>query len=181
MDEIGKMAMPEFFPYRDVYLKGRPQHDKYDPFRIKHPQMPNSRRAKIFSPFDALRGFNEAVAAKNVQYEDRMSLSPEDQEELDRRFHILHSLTAGSRMAAANRVQVSVTYFEVCRDENHEACGSQGLYKTVTGICRNVDAEITRSILVDGTRIPMEDIRTIEASGDIFKRNWEDQSSNWDE
>ncbi|MBR2324074.1 MAG: hypothetical protein IKA39_04185, partial [Clostridia bacterium] len=36
--------------------------------------------------------------------------------------------------------------------------GSQGQYKTITGICLNVDAEVTKTILVDGMRIPMEDI-----------------------
>ena len=29
-------------------------------------------------------------------------------------------------------------------------------------------------------RIPMEDILKIESPGDIFKRNWEDQSADWD-
>ena len=109
-----------------------------------------------------------------------MVVSPEDQEELDRRFHILHNLTWNSRMARANRVQVTVTYYEPCSDVNSEAYGSQGQYKTITGICMNVDAEVTRTILVDEMLIRMEDIRSIEAQEDIFKRNWEDQSANWD-
>ena len=46
--------------------------------------MPCSRRAKIFAPFDALKGFSEAVASKDVLYRDRVILTPEDQEELDR-------------------------------------------------------------------------------------------------
>jgi hypothetical protein len=33
---------------------------------------------------------------------------------------------------------------------------------------------------VDEMRIRMEDIRSIESPGDIFKRNWEDQSADWD-
>ena len=48
------------------------------------------------------------------------------------------------------------------------------------GICLNVDAEVTKTILVDGMRIPMEDTLKIESPGDIFKRNWEDQSADWD-
>ena len=83
-------------------------------------------------------------------------------------------------MARVNRVQVIVTYYEPCSDMNSESYGSQGQYKTVTGICRNVDAEVTRTILVDEMRIRMEDIRSIESPGDIFKRNWEDQSADWD-
>ena len=70
---------------------------------------------------------------KNELYEDQLVLSPEDQEELDRRFGILHNLTYNSRMSRANRVQVTVTYYEPCSDVNSESYGSQGQYKTVTG------------------------------------------------
>lgn len=117
---------------------------------------------------------------KNEIYTDKAGLSPEDQEELDRRFSILHNLTYNSRMARANRVQVTVTYYEACSDVNSEAYGSQGQYKTVTGICWNVDAEVTKTILVEGIRIRMEDIREIESPEKLFETRWEDQSSDWD-
>ena len=54
MSSIGVMSMPVDFRYREVFLKGRPRHDRYDPFRIRHPSMDRGHRAKIFSPFDAL-------------------------------------------------------------------------------------------------------------------------------
>ncbi|MBR3402397.1 MAG: hypothetical protein IKG67_09205 [Parasporobacterium sp.] len=54
---------PADFRYYAAYCKGRPQHDKFDPFLIRHPSMKSSRRAKIFSPFDALRGFRDALCA----------------------------------------------------------------------------------------------------------------------
>ena len=72
------MAMPADFRYRDVFLKGKPQHDRFDLFRIRHPSMDVGRRAKIFSPFDALKGFNEAIASKDVLYRERVELSDED-------------------------------------------------------------------------------------------------------
>ena len=53
--------MPAGFRYRDVFLKGRPQHDRFDSFRIRHPQMDVGKRAKIFAPFDALEGFSDAL------------------------------------------------------------------------------------------------------------------------
>ena len=34
---LGVMSMPAGFRYRDVFLKGRPKHDRFDSFRIKHP------------------------------------------------------------------------------------------------------------------------------------------------
>ena len=166
---LGVMSMPAGFRYRDVFLKGRPKHDRFDSFRIKHPQMDVGKRAKLFAPFDALRGFNFAILMKNELYEDQLVLSPEDQEEMDRRFEILHDLTYNSRIARANRVQVTITYYEPCSDVNSESYGSQGQYKTITGICWNVDAEVTKTILVDEMRIRMEDIREIDSPGDIFK------------
>ena len=177
--KVGTMEIPESFRYREAFLKGRPKHEKYDSFWIKHPPMTASRRAKIFTPFDALRGFDFAILMKNELYEDQRILSPEDQEELNRRFNILHNLTYNSRMAKENRVQVDVTYYEPCSDANSEAYGSQGQYKTITGICWNVDAEVTRTILVDDIRIRIEDIRSIESTEDLFERHWEDQSVDW--
>ena len=57
------IKIPENFKYRDVFLKGKPCHDKHSTFYAKHPPMPPSRWAKIFSPFDALRGFSDAITS----------------------------------------------------------------------------------------------------------------------
>lgn len=140
MNTKDNRKIPADFRYRDVYIKGKPRHDTYDPFRVRHPVMDRGRRAKIFAPFDALRGFGDAVAAKDILYEERRILSQEDAQELGRRLAILHRLTASSRLAKANRVEVTITYYEPCKDENHEYYGLRGRYQTVTGICRRVDA-----------------------------------------
>ncbi|MBQ9061904.1 MAG: hypothetical protein IJ121_03605 [Eubacterium sp.] len=71
MRAVGAMEMPVNFRYRDVFLKGKPQHDRFDPFRIRHPGMERRRRAKIFAPFDALKGFNEAIAAMDIRCAER--------------------------------------------------------------------------------------------------------------
>ena len=55
---------PEGSRYLQVMRRGKPIHDPDDAFRAKYPAMPLSRRAKIFAPFDALKGFREAIAAK---------------------------------------------------------------------------------------------------------------------
>ena len=62
MSRIGEMNMPAGFRYKDVFEKGKPQHDRFDSFSIRHPRMDVGKRAKIFAPFDALKGFDEAVA-----------------------------------------------------------------------------------------------------------------------
>ena len=58
---IGYMPMPADFRHRELFYAGRPVHRKYDDFWYRHPTMSLSRRAKIFAPFDALRGFSDAV------------------------------------------------------------------------------------------------------------------------
>ena len=174
MSAIGVMAMPADFRYREVFLKGKPQHDRCDPFRIRHPRMNTGHRAKIFAPFDALKGFNEAVSAKEVLYEHRIELSPEDAAELDRRLTILHNLTYNSRMARANRVQVSVTYYQPCMDPNHDDYRLRGQYHTISGICWNVDAEVNRTITIDRMKLSLDDVLRIDALDDVFQIHWKD-------
>ena len=173
MKKPGELPMPPNFRYRDAYLQGRPQHDQNDSFRAKHPQMPLSKRAKIFAPFAALKGYDEAVEAKQALYTDRVSLSPEEQELLDRKLSALHVLTEDARKAAENQVRVQVTYFEPCSDPDSEAFGREGQYVTVNGVCLNVDTLVTQTIRVDDLRIPLEDVVQIEAE-DIFPDEWGD-------
>ena len=165
--------MPADFQYRDVFLKGKPEHDRYDSFRIKHPRMNVGHRAKIFAPFDALKGFSDAVSSKDILYEDRKDLAQEDREEIDRRLHILHNLTWNGRIARTNQVQISVTYYVPCTDENSEAYGYRGQYQTITGICWKVDPEVGRTILVDKATIEIEDVLRIESTDGIFSESWD--------
>ena len=168
MTGVGVMPMPAEFSYRDVFLKGKPQHDRYDLFRIKHPKMDVGHRAKIFAPFDALKGFGAAIAAKDAVYRPRIELEREEREELDRRLRILRELTGNSATARRNRVEVSVTFFSPCPDEDDDTYGSVGQYVTVTGICRGVDAEVTRTIRVDDMRLELEDVVRIESPTGMF-------------
>ena len=66
-DKINAPALPPSFRYRNVYEKGKPTHEKFDSFAVRHPPMELSKRAKIFSPFDALKGFAEAISAKEAE------------------------------------------------------------------------------------------------------------------
>ena len=166
---IGDIPMPTGFRYREILLKGKPKHDKTDAFRIRHPNMDVGKRAKIFAPFDALKGFNEVVASKDVLYENKRELNEEDQAELNRRLDILHGLTYNSRMARENHVKVMVTYYIPCNDKENEAYGYRGQYQQLTGICRNVDAEVSQTIRIDDRKIRFADIRSVEADTDIFK------------
>ena len=117
---VGAMAMPLDFKYKNVLQRGRPKHNKYDDFYRKHPPMDRVRWAKIFAPFDALDGFDEAVGAKLVQYEERHDLSECEKEELDQKLSTLHSLTYNGRVARQNKPAVEVKYFSPCTDVHSE-------------------------------------------------------------
>ena len=66
---MSKEKIPSGFRYQKVLEKGRPAHEKTDPFRIRHPAMPCAKRAKIFAPFDALRGFGDMIREAESQSE----------------------------------------------------------------------------------------------------------------
>ena len=136
--QLGAMPMPSTFKYRDVFLKGKPRHNALDAFTIRHPPMPASRWAKIFSPFDALKGFDEAIGSKEVRYVDRVELEEDEKRDLDHRLFILRGYTFNSRLARANRVMVTVRYFVPCADQ--DAFGPEkGRYETASGMVLNVD------------------------------------------
>lgn len=129
MQEIGVMAMPSDFAYRDVYAKGKPRHDKYDWFSILHPNMDRGKRAKIFAPFDALKGFSELIGSKQNVYCFKKQLNEDEQNELNRRLTVLKNLTYNSRMARQNRVLITATYYAPCTDTN---CKKWLLMKSAT-------------------------------------------------
>ncbi len=61
---VGSMPMPATFSHRALFFSGRPCHQKYDDFWRKHPPMDPGRRAKLFLPFSALKGFEECLREK---------------------------------------------------------------------------------------------------------------------
>ena len=79
--DIRQMPMPPNFRYAIIAARGRPRHEKYDTFYMKHPTMNVGKRAKIFSPFDALKGFNDAVESKEIRYVERRELCEYDCED----------------------------------------------------------------------------------------------------
>ncbi|MBD5519453.1 MAG: YolD-like family protein [Lachnospiraceae bacterium] len=101
-------------------------------------KMPIEERAKQFMPFAALRGLPDALAAKEKVLVPKIELSPEMEEELDRRMHLL---TKG-KMA-------TVIYFQ------------KGEYIKITGLVARID-ETSRLLQIVNTKIRFEDILQIE-------------------
>lgn len=91
-------------------------------------------RAKQFMPFAALKGLPEALAAREKILVSRIELSPEMEEELDRKMHLL----AKGQMA-------SVVYFQ------------QGQYIRLTGMVARIDSTC-RILQIVNTKISFDDL-----------------------
>ncbi len=165
---LGYMPMPRGFKYAAVFFSGRPEHPRTSPFRLRHPLMDVGKRAKIFAPFDALKGFSEAVSSKAILYEDRRTLNEEDLRELDRRLQILQELSPSRSRARENRICLKVTYFVPCTDPQNEAYEVRGRYETHSGILLGVDPEIRRALFLEDKEIPFRDLLKIESPQGIF-------------
>ena len=81
--------------------------------------MPPAKRAKIFSMYDALKGFKEALAAKEVIPEERRIITEERIEELNR---ILLDIRRGST--------ITVVYY----------CSLEHCYRQLTGPVTKLDS-----------------------------------------
>ena len=138
------------FAYDDLLRLQRPVHDG-DVFSRRHPRMPQGQRAKLFAPFAALTGFEEAVRAKEVPYVPKRVLAPEAAAALNGTLN---------RLARSGPTRVKVEYFEVCADPNHEAFGRDGLYRAVTDIVWKVDP-VGQALVIGEATIPFSDIDRI--------------------
>ena len=154
----------------DMFLKtqysialscGRPKHARCDEFSLKHPPMRLDQRAKIFSPFSALKGFEERIDEKRRLYVEKRELSEEEQAALDAALRYLHERTRNLHMAKENALRACVTYYIPCTDENHEAYGCRGSYESFNGTVWKVDPVLRHTLLIGDREIELADIASI--------------------
>ncbi|MBR1832800.1 MAG: hypothetical protein IJ784_10265 [Ruminiclostridium sp.] len=158
---LGYMPVPENFKYADVLRHGKPTHERRDIFAVKHPAMPLGKRAKIFSPFDALKGFSDAVEAKEEMYVARIELCEDECAELDSKLAVLQELVKNGRDARENSITVTVTHFVPCTDRNNDAYGCRGQYVDTNGCVTAIDPVVRKTLTVAGKRIRFADIADI--------------------
>ncbi len=106
------------------------------------PQMDRSNRAKQFMPFDALKGFREALLEKERILVPKRELSEEQKEELDFQLRQLHKMD-----------MVTVEYYQ------------DGEYVQMTGIVTYIDTT-GRMLRIVNTKIDFEDISVIKRTVD---------------
>ena len=129
--------------YEKLLASERPAHDQ-DAFSAKHPPMPREKRAKLFAPFDALTGYNEALDEQEIVWQERVELGEAKRQELDdmlqRLWRLYRERKRGGKWAFEPPV-VTVTYFEEAPGQD-----GRGLYRTLTGAVVKID--LTHRVLL---------------------------------
>ena len=105
------------------------------------PRMPRQNRAKMFAPYQALKGFSETVHAKDTVYVRRLELSEYAQEQLDLKLRLIHRWDT-----------VTVTWFQSKQGED-----DLGQYMTATGTVERLDP-VFHLLFLGEQKIPMDDI-----------------------
>lgn len=114
------------------------------------PQMPMSDRAAQFSPFAALTGYDAAIKETGRLTDTKIELDDEELHNLNLKFQFLVE-------HLEDEPEVAVTYFKA--DERKAG----GAYLESTGIVKKLDDFERLITMQDGTKIPMDDILTIES------------------
>ena len=129
------------------------------PTSTKHPWMPMSDRAAIFSPFAALTGHAAAIQETARLTDQRMELDEDTKAMLDLKLQILAD-------RIAERPEISVVWFRP------DARKEGGQYVTTVGQLKKVD-DIARILqLADGTTIPLDEV--LELRSDCFHGIFQD-------
>ena len=133
---------------------------KYDEImRLPHhvsktrPQMPMSDRAAQFAPFAALTGYDAAIKETGRLTDERIELDVEALSALDMKYQLLME-------ALDEAPEVTITYFQP--DERKAG----GKYVSAVGAVKKIDDFERRITMRDGTRIPMDDVLSID--GELF-------------
>ena len=130
--------------YKDMLSLPRPPS--------KQPQMSVENRAKLFTPFSALRGFDIEILTqeRDKLLVPRESLSDGQQESV---WRTLNSLQRGD--------WVTLTYFVPGK---HIAGQLLGEYTMTSGVVKKVD-DVEQLLVLEGCPIPFGDIHTLAVQG----------------
>ena len=117
------------------------------------PQMPMSDRAAQFAPFAALTGYDAAIKETGRLTDERIELDEGALTALNMRYQLLMD-------ALDDEPEVTITYFQP--DERKAG----GKFVSAVGAVKKIDDFERRITMRDGTRIPMDDVLSID--GELF-------------
>ena len=119
----------------------------------KRPHMSLLDRAAQFAPFAALVGYDDAIKETGRLTDERIEMSEEKLAVLNARYQILVD-------HLGEEPEVAITYFVP------DIYKTGGSYITTTGVVKKLDTYERLITMVDGARILMDDVLTLE--GEIF-------------
>lgn len=119
----------------------------------KHPHMPMSDRAAMFSPFAALVGYDDAIRETTRLTDEKIVLSDESKEELNQKLRMISE-------HMTDHLEVSITYFLP------DAKKAGGAYVTAAGYVRKIDLLEQCVYMREGNVIPIGNIYEIQ--GELF-------------
>ena len=118
------------------------------------PQMSMVDRAAQFSPFAALTGYDAAIKETGRLTDEKVNLSEEEKEALDRKQQILMEWLG-------DHPALTITFF--VPDEKKPG----GAYMTKSGNLKKIDEFERVMLLTDGTKIPLDDV--VEIESELFR------------
>ncbi len=123
--------------------------------KIKHPRMSKEDRAKIFAPFAALKGYEDAIALKQKIVVPRIELSEEAKEYLDIQLAKIERL-----LAKGQHPVITVIFFQ--REKDKVYIEDSGEYIQFTGMVAKLDLT-SRILQIVEKRLRLDDIYGIES------------------
>ncbi|MCC3402672.1 YolD-like family protein [Eubacterium callanderi] len=112
--------------------------------------MANADRAKQFSPFAALKGYEEALQLKQKRYTPRIELTEDAKSLLDRKLHILNQwLENGQKPIVTIRYFVPKTVAKIDIE--------LGAYLEISGAVEKINSE-ARRIQISGESLCIDDV-----------------------
>ena len=138
--------------YADILHAARPASEES---LRKHPRMPLENRAKIFSPFAALRGYEQEIAREGWKMR-RVERPTPSEEEIEKLSAKLAQVMKG--------MEVRVMYFQ--EDTTDLSGRHMGCCCETSGRVETIDP-VGQTIRVNGKVIPFADIQDI--MGDLIK------------
>ena len=137
------MKETDYFPYEDII-------DLPHPISKIHRPMALADRAAQFNPFAALTGYDDEIREAARFTCEKILLAEDEKQALDKKLQ-------GLMLRIHEHPELEVTYF--IADEKKTG----GVYQTLHGVLKKIDAIQRTLVLMDGTRIEIQDILRLES------------------
>lgn len=135
-------------PYLDII--NLPHHRS-----ATHLHMSSYDRAAQFSPFAALTGYEDAITETARLTDVKIDLDEYDKAALNEQLNLIQD-------TLDEQLEVSITYFLPDKKK------AGGMYVIVTGGVKKIDAYERIVVMLDATKIPIDDISEIKGSLFVF-------------